>query len=219
MMINISVLEVRIWWMDYETMSPSTQACKQPFSRLPKGSDRKTGTDATRPQTQTTIFLALLQIFMACLCLCGYFACICHNLPFLLDSYEYSPGPLVFLWGCFTGIIYFQTETYQSTVLLWFMPFAANTDCAGKIPHFRTNLSLNLFFEVEVATEHKAMGPLKSNVVPCGAAHSCREGPTVWTIGPRSTAGVGQTTGGPLNPPAMLLRFKTCSVVSSSPQQ
>lgn len=135
--------------MDYETMSPSTQACKQPFSRA----------------------------------------------------------------------AYFQTETYQSTVLLWFRPFAANTDCVGKNPHFRPNLSFNLFFEVEVATEHKAMGPLKSNGVPCGAAHSCREGPTVGTIGPRSTAGVGRTTGGPLNPPSMLLRFKTCSVVSSSPQQ
>lgn len=79
----------------------------------------------------------------------------------------------------FSRAAYFQTETYQSTVLLWFRPFAANTDCVGKNPHFRPNLSFNLFFEVEVATEHKAIGPLKSNGVPCGAAHSCREGPTV----------------------------------------
>lgn len=111
--------------------------------------------------------------------------------------------------------MHFQTETHQSTVLLWFMPFAANTDCVGKNPHFRPNLSLNPFFEVEVATEHKAMGPLKSNVVPCGAAHSCREGPTVWTIGPSDQQVWAELLGAHPTPlPCFKLRFKTCSVVS-----
>lgn len=80
----------------------------------------------------------------------------------------------------FSRAAYFQTETYQSTVLLWFRPFAANTDCVGKNPHFRPNLSFNLFFEVEVATEHEAMGPLKSN----GAAGQPTHAGRVLQLGP-----------------------------------